>query len=75
MVLSILSKLIYGYSTFNDAFHSNKLALGASYKIPSLDAFVASLLQEKYKLSQMGLQNTSKEHALATNEGKKVPSK
>ena len=71
MILSILSKLVLDYNIFVSTFHSTKLALGTSYKMHTLDVFVASILQEKDNFSQMGLQNTSKVHSLASNEGKK----
>ena len=71
MILSILSKLGLDYNIFVSTFHSTKLDLGNSYKIHTLDVFVASTLQDKDKLSQMGLQNTSKVHSLASNEGKR----
>ena len=71
MILSIRSKLGLNYINFFSTFHSTKLALGTSYKMHTLDAFVASILQEKYNFSQMGIQNTSKVHSVASNEEKK----
>ena len=44
MVLSNLSKLGLDYNIFVSTFYSTRLALGASYKMPTLDVFVASLL-------------------------------
>ena len=71
MILSILFKFGLDYNIFVSTFHSTKLALGTSYKMHTLDVFVASILQEKDNFSQMGLQNTSKVHSLASNEGNK----
>ena len=51
MVLSILSKLGLDYSVFVYAFHSTRLALGASFTMPTLDVFDASLLKYKYNFS------------------------
>lgn len=68
MVLSILSKLGPDYSIFVFSFHCTILALGASFTLPTLDVFFSSLIQEKDKISQMGLQNALKEHALTRSE-------
>ena len=68
MVLSILSKLGPDYSIFVFSFHCTILALGASFTLPTLDVFFSSLIQEKDKISQMGLQNSLKEHALTRSE-------
>jgi hypothetical protein len=46
MVLTILSKLGLEYSMFVSTFHSVRLASGATWMFPSLDAFIDSLTQE-----------------------------
>ena len=71
MILSILSKLGLDYNICISTFHSTKLALETSYKMHTLDVFVASILQEKDNVSQIGLQNTSKVHSPSSNEGRK----
>ena len=43
--------------------------------MPSLDAFIDSLTQEKVKLIQMGTLKTSKDHALAALGSKNFKSK
>ena len=52
MVLSILSKLGLEYSIFVSTFHSGKSYI-LNWKMPSLAAFVESLIQEQDKLIQM----------------------
>jgi hypothetical protein len=46
LILSIMSKLGLEYSVFVSTFHATKSAFKASWKMPSLDDFVASLTQE-----------------------------
>ena len=71
MVLSIISKFGPTYSVFVYALHYTRLALGASFNMPSLNVFVSSLLQEIDNLSKMDIQNTLRAHALAANGGNK----
>ena len=53
LILSILSKLGLEFSVFVSTFHSRKLTL-RNWQMPSLENFMESLTQEKYKLFQMG---------------------
>ena len=50
LVLSVLSKLGPDYLVFVSTFYSTKSALGATWKMPSLDSFVADLTWEQDKL-------------------------
>jgi hypothetical protein len=72
LILSILSKLGPQYSMFVSSFYTTKLAMGTTWKMPSLDAFVVTLTQEQDKLVHMGALKSSKAHSLATNEGAKI---
>ena len=54
LVLLVLSKIGSEYSVFVSTFHSERTSI-PNWKIPSLYAFVESLIQEKDKLVQMGL--------------------
>jgi hypothetical protein len=69
MVLNILSKLGLEYSVFVSTFHSVRLASGATWTMPSLEAFIESLTQEQTKLINMGKIKGSKAHALAMQDG------
>ena len=60
---SLLSNLGSEYSVFVSTFHSIRESI-PSWKMPSLDAFVESLIQEQDKLVQMGVIQTSKNQAL-----------
>ena len=62
LILSILSKLGLEFSVFVSTFHAGKLTL-QNWQMPSLDSFMESLTQEKYKLVQMGTIKT-KDRAL-----------
>jgi hypothetical protein len=46
MFLSILSNLGLEYSLFVSTFHSVRLASRATWKVPSLEVFIKSLMQE-----------------------------
>ena len=59
LVLSILSKLGPGYSVFVSTFHSIRLAI-SNWKMPPLSVVIDSLTNEREKLVQMGIFNTSK---------------
>ena len=58
-VLSILSKLGPEYSIFVSIFHSERASI-PNWRMPSLDSFVDSLIQEQEKLIQMGVIKNSK---------------
>jgi hypothetical protein len=70
MVLTILSKLGTKYLVFVSKFHLVRLASGATWKIPSLEAFIESLTQEQTKLINMGKIKGSKAYALAVKDGR-----
>jgi hypothetical protein len=53
MVLTILSKLGPKYSVCVSTFHSVRLSSGATWKIPSLEAFIESMKQEQNTLINM----------------------
>jgi hypothetical protein len=66
MFLTIISKIVLEYSVFVSKFNSVSLASRATWKNPSLEAFIKySLTQEKTKLINMGNIKGSKEHALS----------
>ena len=73
-VLSILNKLGFDYSIFVSIFHSKRDSF-PSWKIPSLDSFVESLIQEQDKLIRMGVIQTSKDQAILVTDSTKVQSK
>jgi hypothetical protein len=54
MVLSILSKLGLECSVFVCTLHSVRLTFGATWTMPSVEAFINSLTQEHNKLINMG---------------------
>jgi hypothetical protein len=54
---------------FVSTFHSVNLASRATWKIPSLEAFIESLTQEWTKLINMGKIKGSKAHALDVQDG------
>jgi hypothetical protein len=51
----ILAKIGSGYIVFVSTFYSTREALGSYYKEPSLEYFCDSMIQEQYKLVQLGL--------------------
>ena len=63
LILSILSNLGLEYSVFVSTFYATKLAV-RNWRMPSLDAFIDSLTQEKIKMIQMGTLKNSMDHAL-----------
>ena len=71
LVLSVLSKLGLEYSIFVSTFHFGRASI-PNWKIPSLDAFIESLIQEQYKLVQMGVLQTSKNQALLMSNSNNV---
>ena len=66
-VMSMLRKIGSEYFIFVSTFHS-KIASIPNWKIPSLYGFVDSLIQEKDKLVQMGVLQTSKNQALLMSD-------
>jgi len=75
LIISILSKLGFEYSTFVSTFHAIKLVIGATWKILPVDYFVEYLTCEKDKIVQMGALKSSKAHTLATNSNKNTKEK
>ena len=73
-VLSILRKLSSEYSIFVSIFNS-KMDSFLSWKIPSLDSFFESLIQEQENLVQMGVIKTSKYQALLVTYSTKAQDK
>jgi hypothetical protein len=69
MVLTIPSKIGLEYLIFLSTFHSIRLTSGATWTIPSLEAFIESLRQEKNKLINMRKIKVPKEHALTVKDG------
>ena len=63
LVLSILRNIGPEYSVFVSKFHSGRASI-PNWKMQSLDAFAESLIQEKDKLVQMGVIQTSKNQEL-----------
>jgi hypothetical protein len=69
MILTIFSKLGPKYSVFVSTFHLVKFASGSTWMMPSLEAFIESLTQEKNKLINMGKIKGPKVHALIVQDG------
>jgi hypothetical protein len=67
----VLSKLGPEYSVFVSSFYTTKLSMGKTWKTPSMDDFIESLIHEQNKLIQLGALKSSKAHALATQETSK----
>jgi hypothetical protein len=68
MVLTILSLLGPEYSVFVSTFHSVRLASGATWRLPSLEAFIESLTREQNMLISMGKIKGPKAHALTVQD-------
>ena len=62
-MLSVLRNIGLEYLVFVSTFHSGRHFI-PNWKIPSLDDFVESLIQEKDKLVQLGVIQASKNQAL-----------
>jgi hypothetical protein len=60
LILSILSKLGPEYVVFVSTFHTVRITLGATWKMPTLDVFIESLMHEQDKLIKMGTIKTPK---------------
>ena len=73
-MLSILNKLGSEYSIFVLIFDSERISI-SNWKIPSLDSFVEFLIQEKEKLVQMEVLQTSKNQALLVTDSTKAQDK
>jgi hypothetical protein len=69
MVLTILSKLGPEFSVFVSTFHSVIFTSGATWKIPSLEDFIESLIQEQTKLINMGKIKGPNVHSLTVQDG------
>ena len=65
--MSMLRKIGSKYSVFVSTFHSGRTSI-PNWKMHVLDAFVVSLIQEKDKLAQMGVIQTSKYQALSVGD-------
>ena len=73
-MLSVLRKLGSEYYVFVSTFHSGRASI-PNWKIPSLDGFVESLIQEQEKLVQMGVLQTSKNQALLMSDSTNAQAK
>ena len=73
-MLSILNILGSDYFVFVSTFQSRRASI-PNWKIPSLDSFVESLIQEQEKLVQMGVLQTSKNQALLVTYSTKAQAK
>ena len=71
LVLSVLSKTGSDYSVFVSTFHSGRASI-INWKMPSLNAFVKSLIQEQDILVQMVVIQTSKNQALLMTDSNNV---
>ena len=74
IVLSALSNLGSEYSVFFFTFHSGRNSI-PNWKLPYLDSFVESLIQDQDNLVQMGVIQTSKNQALFMLDSKNAKSK
>ena len=63
LVLFVINKIGFEYYFFISNIHSRRASI-LNWKIPSLDFFAKSLIQEQDKLVQMGVLQTSKIQAL-----------
>ena len=54
LVLSVMSKIGLEFPVFVSTFHSGRASI-PNWKMPSLDPFVESLIQDQDKLFQMGV--------------------
>jgi hypothetical protein len=75
LILSILSKLGLEYVVFVSTFHTMRFTSGATWKMPTLDQFIESLMHEKDKLIKMGIIKGPNVHALVVHERKHIQSK
>jgi hypothetical protein len=69
MVITILSKLGLEFLVFVSTLHSVKFSFRATWKIPSLEEFIESLIQERTKLINMGKIKGPKVHVLTVQDG------
>jgi hypothetical protein len=69
MVLTILSKLGPKFSVFISTFHIVRFASGPTWKMPSLQDFIESLIQEQTKLINMDTIKGPRAHADLKIEG------
>ena len=73
-MFSILSKLGPEYYVIVSIFYSGRASI-PNWKMPSLNSFVESLIQEKEKLIQMGVIKTSKDQSLLVTDSNKAQDK
>ena len=66
-MLFILNKIGSEYFVFVSTFHSGRDFI-PNWKMPSLDGFIESLIQEKEKLLQMGVLQNSKNQSLLMSD-------
>ena len=63
LILSVLTKINAEYSVFVSTFQTVRLTT-PNWKMPTLDAFIQSLISENDKLIQMGIIRSPKDQAL-----------
>jgi hypothetical protein len=66
IVFLILTKLGPEYFVYTSSFHTTRLAMASTWKMPSLDDFMESLIHEKTNLIQIAALNNSNPHVLTT---------
>ena len=59
------------YFLFVSSFHTSILTMGTNWKMPSMDAFIKSPIQEQDKIIKMGSLKNSMSHPLAFYERSK----
>ena len=74
LILAILTKLNADYSVFVSTFQTVRLTT-QNWKMPTLNAFIQSLISKNDKLIQMGIIRSPKDLALAARGDKVVNGK
>ena len=74
LILAILTKLNVDYSVFVSTFQTVRLTT-PNWKMPTLNAFIQSLIFENDKLIQMGIIRSSKDQSLVARGDKVVNDK
>jgi hypothetical protein len=64
LIFSILTKLGPEYFVYTSSFHTTILVMWSTWKIPSLDDFMESVIHEQTNIIQIGALKNSKPHAL-----------
>jgi hypothetical protein len=64
LIFSILTKLGLEYFVYTSSFHTTRLDMGSTWKIPSIYDFMESIIHEKKNLIQIGELKSSKPNEL-----------